>query len=256
MVACGIAGCATQRATPPATSRAINAEVAALADRDRILQSLETPAIMEYSGPGGHLKAREQLTVRRPASLRVEALSPLGVALIVAADANEVAIFDPSKNIITRGAPTAATLSRVAQIPLAPEQAARLLLALPPDALAAACVHTAADHGMPVLACTRADGTVDEIALLDGNLALVRETDPAGAIVYEVRYSDYRDIGAVQFPHTIEARFPATATTIKLRYENPGVDGAIPDSAFILTPGPQTRELHLGRKADLLQAQG
>ena len=231
--------------------------MAALADRDRILQSLETPAIMEYAGPNGHLKAREQLTVRRPASLRVEALSPLGVALIVAADANQVAIFDPSQNTITRGAATAATLSRVAQIPLAPEQAARLLLALPPAAVATApCVHTAEDRGVPGLACTRADGTVDEIAFLDGNLALVRESDRAGAIVYEVRYSDYRDIGAVQFPHTIEARFPATATTITLRYENPGVDRAIPDSAFILTPGPQTRELRLGRTADLLQAQG
>jgi hypothetical protein len=61
-----------------------------------------------------------------------------------------------------------------------------------------------------------------------------------------VRYSDYRDIGGMNFPHTIEANFPATATTIKFRFERPLIDGAIPDSAFVLAPGPQTQELNLG----------
>lgn len=233
-------------------------DIVALAARDRLLKSLDTPAIMEYTGPNGHLKVRERITVRRPASLRVEALSPLGVALIVAADAAQVAIFDPSRDTITRGAATAATLSRVAQIPLAPAQAARLLLALPPDAAltSAPLVPAPADNGMTALSFTRADGTIEEIAFRDGNLALVRETTTAGALAYEVRYSDYRDIGAMQFPHTIDARFPATATTVKLRYENPAIDSAIPDAAFILTPGPQTRELRLGLIAESSQRRG
>lgn len=253
-----VAGCATLPASPPGASRLPSADLMMLAARDRLLHSLETPAIMEYTGPQGHLKARERITVRRPASLRVEALSPLGVALIIAADATQVAIFDPSKDTITRGGATAETLSRVARIPLAPEQAARLLLALPPDgALAAApLVPAPADHGMTTLSATRADGTVDEMAFLDGNLALVRETTAAGALAYEVRYSDYKDIGAMQFPHTIDARFPATATTVKLRYENPAIDGVIPDAAFILSPGPQTRELRLGLNAQAGQPRG
>jgi len=246
--AIGVAGCATQPALPPPAPRAANSDLAALAARDLILNSLQAPAIMEYTGPNGHVKARERLTVRRPASLRVEALSPLGVALVVAADANQVAIFDPSKDTIARGAATAETLSRVARIPLAPEQAVRLLLALPPAAATASAplVPAAADNGMKPLSYTRADGTIDEIAFVDGNLAMVRETTPSGTLAYEIRYSNYRDIGAVQFPLTIDANFPATATTVKLRYENPAIDGVIPDSAFVLSPGPQTRELRLG----------
>lgn len=252
-----IASCATLPEPPP-LAQAPSPALAALVERDQLLNSLETPAIMEYTGPHGHLKARERITVRRPASLRVEALSPLGVALVVAADARQLAIFDPSKDTITRGAATAETLSRVAQIPLAPEQAARLLLALPPDAAiaSAALVPAPADDGMTALSYTRADGTVDEVAFRDGNLVLVRETTPAGTLAYEVRYSDYRDIGAIQFPHTIEARFPATATTLKLRYANPAIDGVIPDSAFILSPGPQTRELHLGLNFTTGQVRG
>jgi hypothetical protein len=250
--ACAIAGCATIPALPPRPSPSASREIAALAARDRLLTSLETPAIMEYTGPNGHLKVRERITVRRPASLRVEALSPLGVALIVAADATQVAIFDPSKDTITRGAATATTLSSVAQIPLAPAQAARLLLALPPDAAltSAPLVPAPADNGMTALTFTRADGSTEEIAFRDGNLALVRETTAAGTLAYEVHYGDYEDIGAMQFPHTIDARFPATATTIKLRYGNPAIDSVIPDAAFILTPGPQTRELRLGFSAE------
>jgi hypothetical protein len=253
-----VASCATLPESPPGAAQAPSPALAILAERDRLLNSLETPAIMEYTGPHGHVKARERITVRRPASLRVEALSPLGVALVVAADATQLAIFDPSKDTITRGAATAETLSRVAQIPLAPEQAARLLLALPPDAAiaSAALVPVPADNGMTALSYTRADGTVDEVAFRDGNLALVRETTPAGILAYEVSYSDYRDIGAMQFPHTIEARFPATATTLKLRYENPAIDGVIPDAAFILSPGPQTRELRLGLNFTAGQVRG
>jgi hypothetical protein len=256
-VAGAVASCATAPEPPPA-AQAPSPALAALAERDRLLNSLETPAIMEYTGPHDHLKVRERITVRRPASLRVEALSPLGVALVVAADATQVAIFDPSKDTIARGAATAETLSRVAQIPLAPEQATRLLLALPPDAaiVSAALVPAPAENGMTALSYTRANGTVDEVAFRDGNLTLVRETTPAGALAYEVRYSDYRDIGAMQFPHTIEAHFPATATTIKLRYENPAIDGVIPDSAFILSPGPQTRELRLGLNRTAGQIRG
>jgi outer membrane lipoprotein-sorting protein len=243
----GLAGCATETATPTLTSQAAS-EIAALAERDRRLTSLQSSAIMEYTAPNGHLKARERITIRRPASLRVEALSPLGVALVVAADANQVAIYDPSRDTIARGAATADTLNRVAQIPLAPEPAVRLLLGLPPTDLltSGSAVPTTTDNGMSQLSYTHPDGTVDRIAFDNGNLAQVSETAASGKLVYGVSYSDYRDIGGLQFAHTIEASFPGTATSINLRYEDPAIDNIIPDSTFVLSPGPQTRELRLG----------
>jgi outer membrane lipoprotein-sorting protein len=256
-VALGLAGCATETARPNLTSQA-SLEMAALAERDRRLTSLQSSAIMEYTAPNGHLKARERITIRRPASLRVEALSPLGVALVVAADANQVAIYDPSKDTIARGAATADTLNRVAQIPLAPEPAVRLLLGLPPtdSLISGSAVPTTADNGMSQLSYTQADGTVDRIAFDNGNLARLSETASSGKLIYQVSYSDYRDIGGLQFPHTIEASFPATATAINLRYEDPTIDSVIPDSTFVLSPGPQTRELRLGLNFGPDPAQG
>src|SRR5271170_5480436 len=115
-----LVACATQSPAPVIVPAPVTAEVESLNARTRILTALQTPAVMEYAGPGGHFKAREQITVRRPSSLRVEALTPLGVALVVAAGPTEIAVFDPSKNTITRGAATAATLEQVARIPLTP----------------------------------------------------------------------------------------------------------------------------------------
>ena len=46
--------------------------VAALAERDKRLVSVESPAVMEYTVGTQHVKAKEQIVARRPGSLRVE----------------------------------------------------------------------------------------------------------------------------------------------------------------------------------------
>lgn len=246
----GLSACALQ--PPPGVQRAEASGLAlALANREQTLDSMQTPAVMEYSGPGGHFKAREQLVVRRPASLRVDAMSPLGVALVVTADAGQIAVFDPSKNTLMRGAATAATLDRFARIPMAPQQAARLLLALSPDGATLTMPPSSQsdDADMKVLTYARADGTVEQLGFTDGLLTLVRERLSDGRLNYEVRYSDYKDIGAIKFPYAIEANFPSAGTTVKLRYERPIVDGEVADSLFVLSPGPSTRLIDLGMNA-------
>jgi hypothetical protein len=238
--------CATQQPQPRALPP--NADMQALANRERILTSLQASAVMEYTGPNGHVKARERITIRRPASLRVEVLSPLGVALIVTADTNEVAVFDPSRNTITRGPSSAATLDRVARIPLAPDQAARLLLALVPDPsiLGRLPKATSAINGESTLSFALDDTATSQLTFTNGDLTSVRDQLSDGTIDYEVNYSDYRDIGGFAFPHTLEASFPAAGTSIKLRFDSPLIDQAVPDSTFVLNPGPQTKELQLG----------
>ena len=64
--------------------------VAALAERDKRLVSVESPAVMEYTVGTQHVKAKEQIVARRPGSLRVEASSPFGVALLIAAQGTDL----------------------------------------------------------------------------------------------------------------------------------------------------------------------
>ena len=106
----------------------------AMAQRDRSLDSLQTSAVMEYTNGADHVKAREEIVVRRPASMRVEAMQPFGVALIVVAQDARLQIFEPSKNTLMRGTADAATLARFARIPMAPRDAVGLLMGIVPQA--------------------------------------------------------------------------------------------------------------------------
>jgi hypothetical protein len=245
-----LGGCATQIPAnvpvTPAAALAMN-----LARRDQALDSMQTPAVMEYSNGKDHFKAREQIVVRRPAKIRVEAMSPLGVALVVAADGGQISVFDPSKNTLIRGPATAATLERFAQIPMAPEAAVRLLLALAPDPaiLVRPPDSTADSDGMTVVTYRKPDGLLDQLGFKEGRLALVREKLPDGRVSCEVRYGDYRDIGAMPFPYEIDADFPLAGTRIKLIYQRPIIDAQVPDSMFVLSPGPSARQINLSGRA-------
>src|SRR5579883_1654157 len=105
----------------------------ALIERARRLDAMQAEAVMDYAGGGQHVKVREEVAIKRPARLRVQALTPFGVAAVIAADGTTVAIYQPSDNTFYRGAATADTLSRFARIPLPPAQAVKLLMGLLPD---------------------------------------------------------------------------------------------------------------------------
>src|SRR5271168_742104 len=118
----------------PVGNVAVSSLITAMAQRDRALQSLQTGAVMEYASGTDHVKAREDIVVQRPDSLRVEAMSPFGVALIVAAQDTHLQIFEPSKTTLMRGTVDAATLARYARIPMAPRDAVCLLMGIVPEA--------------------------------------------------------------------------------------------------------------------------
>jgi hypothetical protein len=234
------AGAAVGAAAAPTTDTARAEELArALAVRDRGLSSMQTPAVMEYTGGGQHVKAREQIVVRKPSDLRVEAESPFGVALVLAARGDQLEIFDPAKKQLLRAPATADALDRYVRIPMAPEDAVELLLALAPSqfTLASPPDSVALENGM--LVATYGAGEHRQLGFGDnGALAMVRVLGDEGAVRYEVRYSDYHDIGGVMFPYLVDARFPVAQTHLTLRYQRPIVNGDVPDSTFVLSKIP------------------
>ena len=104
-------------ASPPADAAARTAKlIRQMAERDRELVAMQTGAVMEYSGSGRALKARENLSVLRPADLRVEAMSPFGVELVVAASPDHIGAFEPRRNELYVGRANAESLERFANI--------------------------------------------------------------------------------------------------------------------------------------------
>jgi outer membrane lipoprotein-sorting protein len=248
-VALGAYACANQHVVNIPLMQAHDL-TAFLGDRDTAIHSMQTAALMEYTGGGEHFKARENIVVRRPASIRVEVMSALGVALVVAADAGQIAIFDPGKNTLMRGTATAATLQRYARIPMTPDAAVRLILALARDStMLAYAPNSMTEKGdAKVLTYHQPGGAVDELGFTGaGYLGMVRETLAGGRIGYEVHYSDYRKLaGGFMFPAQVDASFPKTGATVKFHFENPSLNQDVPDSAFVLVPRPGTRTLNLG----------
>jgi len=244
----GTSGCGLIQTRPPSTAPS-NADanklqvvklVAALQERDKRLASMQTPAVMEYTAGTQHAKVKEQLVVRRPGDLRVEAMSPFGLALLLAAQGSELAIFEPGENRFMRGQANADTLYRYVRIPMAPADAVGLLMGLAPPAFALTGDADSISNDGAMLVATygiAATGT-RELGFSDGNLAMVRETASDGTVNYDVRYSDYRDIGGVMFPYAVDAKFPTAGSHVTFRYLRPIVNGEIPDSTFVLTPAP------------------
>ena len=223
--------------------------IAALAERDKRLDSMQTPAVMEYTAGDQHVKAKEEIVVKRPGNLRVEAMSPFGVALLLAAQGSELAIFEPGRNRFMRGQATADTLYRYVRIPMAPADAVGLLMGLaPPEFALNGIADSVSNDGAMMVASYGNNNTASgtrELGFSAGNLAMVRETAGNGRVNYEVRYSDYHDIGGVMFPYVVDATFPAAGSHVTFRYLRPIVNGDIPDSTFVLTPAPGATFMNL-----------
>jgi outer membrane lipoprotein-sorting protein len=221
--------------------------IAALIERDRRLACVQSPAVMEYTAGDQHVKAKEDIVAQRPGNLRVEAMSPFGVALLLAAQGTDLAIFEPGQNRFMRGQANAETLYKYVRIPMAPTDAVGLLMGLAPPAfvLGNSADSVSNDGAMLVATFGNAASGTRALGFTGGNLAMVRDTGTDGRINYEVRYSDYHDIGGVMFPYVVEASFPAAGSRVTFRYLRPIVNGVIPDSTFVLTPAPGATLMNL-----------
>jgi outer membrane lipoprotein-sorting protein len=235
--------------TPGWTEDKYQAErmIAALVVRDRRLACVQSPAVMEYTADTQHVKAKEEIVAKRPGNLRVEAMSPFGVALLLAAQGSDLAIFEPGRNRFIRGQANADTLYKYVRIPMAPTDAVGLLMGLAPSdfPLSTAADSVSTDGGMIVATYGNATSGTRVLGFTDGNLAMVRETGADGSVSYEVRYSDYHDIGGVMFPYVVDANFPSAGSRVSFRYLRPIVNGVIPDSTFVLTPAPGASVINL-----------
>jgi hypothetical protein len=225
-----------------------------LLQRERRIVAMQTDAVMAYTDAGKTVKARETIVTRRPSQLRVEALSPFGVALVVAAQSSQLTVYDPSSNTFYRGASDAATLERFARIPLQPRQAVRLMMGLMPDDGAVAHGPDAVrqEGDMLVASYRLPGGALQELGFRNGLLAMVRLRDSAQG-GYEVRYGDYQDIGGLQFPHALKAEFAGPGTRLELRYSHLIINPALADNLFVLMPGAGAKQMlidptaHAGR---------
>lgn len=119
-----LAGCtpAVVRAPEPAPDDAREA-LERLTARARAFADLRTLAEISLERDGQRYHLSGVLLLRAPASLRFEALSPIGTPwLIVVIHEGRLTVYDTRRHAATVGAATAATARRTLGLPFAPEE--------------------------------------------------------------------------------------------------------------------------------------
>jgi hypothetical protein len=230
--ACGLRG---PRPLPPAEAAATLLE--RLASRRAAVTALRARARLRAGLQG--MWTRQALVVHRPDRIRVDVLTPMGLALALGTTDALLWAYEPAERVRYEGSATPANLVRVLGAPLALADVVDILLGLPPARAAV---------GPPVVAPT-AEGHRLTLPLRDGEqrvwfapgtLDVVRaEEARRDGVVMRVAFGGHED----GFPRVVDVESPRSGGSVRLHYEavelNPDV------AAALFAPPPAERVLPL-----------
>jgi hypothetical protein len=185
------------------------------------------------------LWVREAILVRRPDAVRIDVLSPFGLALAVGLRGPLLWAYPPAERTRYEGAATPANLTRFLGAPVAGSDIVDVLLGVPPERRPV---------GPPSLSVTRAreyqltlplaGGT--QTLWFEGDTLVVRraEETTGDTVALRVAFDDYRD----GFPRALEVA-AAGGAAARLTYDV--VEPNVPVDAALFAPPPAPRVLPL-----------
>jgi len=199
-------------------------------------QTLSASGKAAVDAPENGGRYQIQIVVRRPASLRIAALDPLGnPAALLVADGGRFALLDLRSNVFYRGPSTPENLSRLIPQPLRDEELVALILgALPP-----------LPGARPVEAHRAGEGSA--LALESGQ---VRQEVSVGAdlrvehvrrfrghdLLWEAALDDFDDASGQQMPRRLRLSAPAEKVQVELALKERVWGKPTSPAAFQLTP--------------------
>ncbi len=184
------------------------------------------------------LWTREALLVRRPDAVRIDVLSPFGLALAVGVQGSLLWAYPPAESTRYEGPASAANLTRLLGAPVEVGDVVEVLLGLPPARAAVGPPALAARAGEYRLTLPLAAGA--QTIWFAGDTLSVRRAEETreGALALRVAFDDYRD----GFPHLVEVG-AASGATARLAYE--AVERNVPVDPALFAPPPAARVLPL-----------
>jgi len=274
LAGCTLAGCAgalARRTSPVSSAETPSAAhlIGLLREREAALQGLAGTAKVEVrvetlAGAKPHqerLSGTQAVLVRAPASFRFEALSPFGVAYVVASDGSELATYLPGERIVYRGPATAETIGIATGVSAGARDVVALLLGRPPADGLAAAVATVAPSGGSRSSSASAQSPDPELflhvqtgeksgAVLVGFGALAgpilvpvffERLSPSGDLELRAHFADFEPVGSLPVAKLIEVATPGIEAS--LRYSALRLDAATPSERFVLATPPGVKEL-------------
>lgn len=245
-VALLLCGCAAPRQTasgPPPDPGALYIQARKAHALPQTL-SADAKAFVEAPENGGRYSLH--VAVKRPGSLRIEALAPTGdPAAVLVADQGRFALLDLRNNVFYRGPATPENLSRLIPAPLRDEELIALITGDIPE-LPGARPDSAKRDGdgyQLVLSSMRARQEVT----LGGDLRVVRvrRFDAQNNLLWAVSLDEHDDSSGAEVPRLLHLEAPLGKTTVDLRVRNILTGKPPPSGAFLLgvPPGMKVEEV-------------
>ena len=236
-----LAGCALRSPRPHLRPTTAEELLAGLTTRRMAVTSLRGRARLRAGLRGAW--TREAILVRRPAAIRIDVFSPLGLALAVGVQRGVLWAYPPAAATRYEGAATPANLSRFLGAPLAVADVIDVLLGVPPARAASGPPElSTTDEGEYRVTVPLAGGS--QTIWFAGETLTVRRAEERSGDVLTLRlaFDDYRDA----FPHAIEIAAPTAAADARLVFETVEPNAVLDPALFAPPPAPRVLPLEDG----------
>jgi hypothetical protein len=182
------------------------------------------------------------VSVKRPASVRIEALSPIGdPAAVLVADQGRFALLDLRSNVFYRGPATPENLSRLIPAPLRDEELVALITGDIPE-LPGGRPDSAARDGDGYRLVIASSRLRQEVTLgADLRVVQVRRFDTKNELLWSVVLDEHDDSSGAQVPRLLHLEAPSGKTRVDLRLRNILAGKPPPSGAFLLGAPPGMR---------------
>jgi len=246
--------CAVVPERPPTTLSGLRARPEEFLDRlaaqEATLRTVRGLARVRYEGAAGAGTLAQVIIVALPDQVRLEALSPLGTALLLLTIRGEdLTVYSPVRNEYGIGHATREALGRLARVPVPPGPLLRLLAGLPPLRIKAEDPRVQVAGGVGGIMVESVDGPFwQRLWSSPDGLAVERgELGEAGDPLLTFEFGDRRQVGVATFPFAIRLEEATGKSRLAIRYETVALNIPLEDGLFEL-PRPvagQTRIIEL-----------
>ncbi len=225
----------------PEERRSVDELLQPLARRNSELKSLRSLANVYYSASDGKHNFQEIVLVRRPDRLRLETLYPLGVLMIVTASPDGLTGYATREGVFYRGQSSRENLWRFTQIPLSVDEAASLLMGLPPR------ITGEWRREGPSLVQDAGGGWKEALTFDQAQPLPIRWQlfNPSGQVELSAEFGDYTQSSAGPFPMRIALESPPQKRRVEIVYKEPEVNVDLAPALFVQKKPDNAREVAL-----------
>ena len=227
IVAPTLAGCAATRRGPIAGGVGPDQLLATLAARRASLTSLRARARLKAGLAG--LWTRQAVLVQRPGEVRMDVLSPFGLALAVGTQGDLLWAYSPSDQVRYEGEASPKNLARFLGAPVTVTDLVDILMGLPPARTPTAPPAFTRDPDQRIVITVTFEGGTQRLWFDPVTLQLDRGEEWHGdTLVFTLAFSDYRD----GFPYALDVASPVAGSSARLAYDSVEQNPALEASLF------------------------